>query len=86
MYVNDTNLLHWTGTSSIDSNELIAAIQCATTDYRRLAIASGGILKQNKCSIYIFDYIFVHGEAQMRSLLELPAPRCYIPKGDLMLP
>ncbi len=74
MYVNDTDLLHWPGTLSIDSNEIIAAIQWATTDYRRLAIAPGGILKQNECSIYIFDYIFVPRQAKMRSLNELLAP------------
>ncbi len=53
MYVDDTNLLHWLGTSSINSDKLIAAKQRATTDYRRRAISSGGILKQNKCSVYI---------------------------------
>ncbi len=86
MNVDDTNLLHWPGTSSIDSNKLIAAMQCATTDYGRLAIASGGVLKQNECSLYIFDYIFVPGQAKMRSLHGLLAPCCYIPKGNLMLP
>ncbi len=60
MYVNDTNLLHWPGTSSIDSNELIVAIQRATTDYGRLNIASGEIRNRiNVPSIYLIMYLYV---------------------------
>ncbi len=61
IYVDDTNLLHWPPSSATDPEELVEHIQHATTDYGRLAIASGGILKEKKCSVYFMDYINVSG-------------------------
>jgi hypothetical protein len=75
MYVDDTDLLHWPGTSTIDPEELIAEVQQATTDYGKLAIASGGILKEKKCSVYILDYKWVQGRARLKLLTDLPAPQ-----------
>jgi hypothetical protein len=57
MYVN--NLLHWPACSITKPEELVAHVQRATADYGRLAQASGGILKEKKCSVYFLDYKFV---------------------------
>jgi hypothetical protein len=48
MYVDNTNLLHWPESSAADPEELIAHVQMATTDYGKLAQASGGILWAKK--------------------------------------
>ncbi len=85
MYVGDTNLLHWPELSTTEPNKLVAHVQCATTDYGQLAQASGGILKEKKCSMYFLDYKFVHGRAVMKPLQDLPAPQCYIAEGENML-
>jgi hypothetical protein len=54
MYVDDTNLLHWPESSTTDPKELIEQVQWATMDYGCLAQATGGILKEKKCSIYFW--------------------------------
>ena len=61
MYVDDTDLLHWPPSTITDPKELIQYVQHATTDYGKLAQASGGILKAGKCSVYFMDYKFVRG-------------------------
>jgi hypothetical protein len=63
MYVNDTDLLHWPESAAVEPKELIAQVQNATMDYGRLAQASGGVLKEKKCSVYFLDYKFVNGQA-----------------------
>jgi hypothetical protein len=55
MYVDDTDLLHCPKLSCMDPGDLIEHVQNATTDYSWLAIASGGILKEKKCSVHILD-------------------------------
>ncbi len=75
MYVDDTDLLHWPGTAMIDAEELISEVQRAATDYGTLAIASGGIVKEKKCSVYLLDYKWVRGRARMKLLTNLPAPQ-----------
>ena len=52
MYVDDTNLLHWTESPMMDPKTLIHHVQMATTYYGHLAQASGGILMEKKCSVY----------------------------------
>jgi hypothetical protein len=47
-------------------------------NYGRLAQATGGILKEKKCSVYFLDYKFVCGRAKMISLHKLPPPRVYV--------
>jgi hypothetical protein len=55
MYVDDTDLLHWPESSAMDPEELIECVQWATLDYGCLAQATGGILKEKKCSVYFLD-------------------------------
>jgi hypothetical protein len=85
MYVEDTNLLHWPESSTTEPDKLVAHLQHATMDYRQLAQAIGGILKEKKCSVYFLDYKFVHGRAVMKSLQDLLAPWCYNVEGENML-
>jgi hypothetical protein len=61
MYVDDTDLLHWPESSTTEPDESVAQVQCAMMEYGRLAQASGGILKEKKCSVYFLDYKFVVG-------------------------
>jgi hypothetical protein len=56
------------------------------SDYGRLAIASGDILKEKKCTVYLLDYKFVRGCARMKVLSELLAPKCYIVEDGWILP
>ena len=86
MYMDDTDLLHWPASSTIDPENLISHVQATTRDYGRLAQASGGILKEKKCSVYFLDYKFIHGRAVLKPLQDLPEPQCYIPEGDVLLP
>ncbi len=86
MYVDNTDLLHWPSSPHTDPEELIAHIQQATTDYTHLAQASGGILKDTTCSVYILDYKFVGKQARMKTLRNLPAPARYITIGNTLCP
>ncbi len=86
MYVDNTDLLRWPSSLHTDPEELIAHIQQATTDYTHLAQASGGILKDAKCSVYILDYKFVGGQARMKTPRDLPAPAWYITIGNTLCP
>ena len=63
MYVDDTDLLHWPESPLTDPETLIHHVQTLTTDYGHLAQASGGILKEKKCSVYFLAYKFVRGRA-----------------------
>lgn len=56
MYVDNTDLLHWAPTQVIKDDELIDYVQIASDDWGQLAHATGGILKQEKCSIYFMCY------------------------------
>jgi hypothetical protein len=78
MYVDDTDLLHWTESPATNPKELIEFVQWATMDYGCLAQATGGILKEKKCSNYFVAYKFVCGRAKMKSLHDLSPPREYV--------
>ena len=78
IYVDDTNLLHWPSDGGTDPDGLVLHVQEATRDYGLLAQASGGILKEKKCSVYFLDYKVVRGRFWLKSLCDLPEPRTYI--------
>ena len=86
MYVDDTDLLHWPPSTITNPEELIQYVQQATTDYGKLAQASGGILKALKCSVYFMDYKFVRGRAQIKSLQDLPEPTRLVDHEGQLLP
>ncbi len=74
MYIDDTDLLHWPPSDCGSFEELIDHVQTATTDWGNLTQASGGILKPEKCSVYLLNYKFVGGRAKMKHLCDLPEP------------
>jgi hypothetical protein len=86
MYVNDTDLLHWQGSSRTNPNELIVYVQKATMEYGYLVQASGGILKEKKCSVFFLDCKFVKGRTRLKSISDLPAPAQYIMDGEQQYP
>jgi hypothetical protein len=51
IYVDNTDLLHWPSSLCINQDKLVEHVQQAMSDYGRIAIAFGGILKEKKCSI-----------------------------------
>ena len=61
-------------------------VQQATSDYGRLAITPGGILKEKKCSVYLLDYNYMRGRVQIKLLGNLPALKCYSAEDGMMLP
>jgi hypothetical protein len=86
IYVDDNDLLHWPTYSATDPEELVEHVQRATTDYGCLAMASGGILKEKKCSVYFMDYKNINGRFRLKQLDELAAPRLYIMEEGQMIP
>jgi hypothetical protein len=87
IYVDDTDLLHWPSDGGTDPDELVLHVQEATRDYGLLVQASGGILKEKKCSMYFLDYKVVRGRFWLKSLRDLPEPQIYLLKrrGDATL-
>jgi hypothetical protein len=84
--LDDTDLLHWPEYPATDPKEYIEHVQWATMYYGNLAQATGGILKEKKCSVYFLDYKFVLGHEKMKSLHNLPPPRVYVmDKGCIYL-
>ncbi len=82
MYVNDTDLIHWSCIPICNSKELIAAVQTATYAWGVLAIATGAAMKPEKCYAYFLLYWFDKGRAKMRTISLLPAPSAFITMLD----
>jgi hypothetical protein len=68
IYVDDTNLVHWSSMPSCTPVELIAAAQTATYVWGGLAIAAGAAMKPDKCYAYFLSYWY-----KRRSLLDAVA-------------
>ncbi len=89
MYVDDTDIIHWSRTPDCNPKELIAAAQTAT--YARggggLAIATGAAIKPEKCYAYFLSYWFDKGRAKLRTISSLPTPSALItmPNGSTAL-
>jgi hypothetical protein len=49
LYVNDTDLLHWAKSTGMSDEAFFHQVQAATTAWGKLALASGGSLKPEKC-------------------------------------
>ncbi len=56
MYVDYTNLVHWSSMPSCTPTELIAATQTVTYAWGGLAIATGAAMKPEKCYAYFLSY------------------------------
>ena len=72
MYVDDTDLIHWAHDSSVDAEDLLSQVQEEVTNWGLLAQATGGALKQAKCSVCFMFYIFRNGKATLAKVRQLP--------------
>jgi hypothetical protein len=63
MYVNNTDLVHWSSLSSCTPVKLIATAQMATYAWGGLAIATGAAMKLDKCYTYFLFYWYNCGRA-----------------------
>ena len=82
MYVDDTDLIHWSSTPSCNPEKLIAAAQTATYAWGGLAIATGAAMKPEKCYAYFLLYWYDKGRAKMRTIGTLPTPTALITMPD----
>jgi hypothetical protein len=58
MYVDNTDLIHWSCIPICNPKELIAAAQTATYTWGGLAIVTGAAMKPEKCYAYFLLYWF----------------------------
>ncbi len=82
MYVDDTDLIHWSRTPDCNPKELITAAQTATYAWGELAIATGAAIKLEKCYTYFLSYWFDKGRAKLRMISLLPTPSALITMPD----
>jgi hypothetical protein len=71
MYVDDTDLVHWSRVPSCTPTELIAAAQTATYAWGGLAIATGAVMKLEKCYTYFLSYWYNRVRAKLRTVKAL---------------
>ncbi len=72
MYIDDTNLIHWSRQPFCSSVELIVASQTTTYAWGGLAIATGAAMKPDKCYTYFLSYWYNHGLAKLQTVWALP--------------
>lgn len=72
IYVDDTDLLHWTKFYGISDKFFMEEIQKGVNDWGMLVQATGGSLKQSKSFWYLLLWKFVRGKPTLKSELELP--------------
>jgi hypothetical protein len=82
MYVDDTDLIHWSSEPNCKPEQLIAAAQTATYAWGGLAIATGAAMKPDKCYAYFLSYWYDKGRAKMRTIGALPDPTDLIVMPD----
>jgi hypothetical protein len=82
MYVDDTDLIHWSRIPICQPEELIPMAQTATYTWGGLAIATGAAMKPEKCYAYFLSYWFDKGRAKMRTISLLPSPSAFITMPD----
>ena len=82
MYVDDTDLIHWSGSSVCTPEELIAAAQTATYAWGGLAIATGAAMKLEKCYAYFLSFWLDKGKAKLRTINAIPTPSSLITMPD----
>ena len=82
MYVDDTDWLHLGESPQMSDNDLVAQVQLATTDAGMLSQATGGALKQEKCSAYFMCWRFVRGQPRLKRIDELPYPCAQVEQKD----
>ncbi len=88
IYINNTDLIHWSGQSSCSPSKLISTAQTATYAWGSLAIAIGAAMKPEKCYAYFLSYWYNCGHAKLRMVRALPASIAPItlPPGEIAPP
>ena len=82
MYVDDTNWLHLGKSIRMSDDNLVSQVQRATTDAGMLSQATGGALKQEKCSAHIMCWRFPNGQPRLKRIDELPRPCAQVEQKD----
>jgi hypothetical protein len=85
MYVDNTDLVPWSCLPFCSPVELIVAVQTDTYAWGGLAIATGAVMKPDKCYAYFLSYWYDHGCAKLRTvwaLLKSIAP-ITLPSGKI---
>ncbi len=72
MYVDDTDLIHWSCLPLCSPVELIATVQTVTYAWDCLAITTGAAMKPDKCYTYFLSYWYNRGRAKLRTVWALP--------------
>ena len=62
MYVDNTDLIHWTDLPHVYDEELVKHAQQAMTDFGKLVQTTGGDLKPLKSAYYFLTYHTVNGK------------------------
>jgi hypothetical protein len=71
MYVDNTDLVHWSSVPLCTPTEPIAATQTVTYAWGGLAIATGAAIKPEKCYAYFLSYWYDRGWAKLRTVKAL---------------
>ncbi len=72
MYIDDTILIHWYCQPFCSLVELIVASQTATYVWGCLAIATGAVIKPEKCYAYFLLYWYDRGRVKLQTVWALP--------------
>jgi hypothetical protein len=72
MYVDKTNLIHWSCQPFCSLVELIVASHTKTYAWGGLAVAKGAALKPDKCYVYFLAYWYNRGHAKLQTVWALP--------------
>jgi hypothetical protein len=87
LFVDDCDLLHMCVDPNMSDIEFLARKQRAMYFWAKLLMASGGSLRDIKCSCYILMYKFVNGEARLKKMREMQDFEFVIPVfGDVDQP
>jgi hypothetical protein len=78
LYVDDSDLFHMALGMPLDE-EFLQIVQSATNDWTGLVHATGGLLKPQKCFLYMLSWIWKKVKARLKTLYELPQSPLYIP-------
>jgi hypothetical protein len=68
MYIDNTDLVHWSRLPFCSPVELIATTQTATYAWGGLTIATGAAMKPDKCYVYFLSYWYDRGCAKLRTV------------------
>ncbi len=79
MYVNNTDLIHWSCQPFCSLVKLIVASQTLTYAWGGLAIAMGAAIKPEKCYVYFLSNWHDCGQAKLQTVWALPESIAQLP-------